>query len=285
MPSFSVAALAKLNLSLGVTGRRPDGYHELSTTIVLVEVADLLTLSPGPSGLSVAAEPAERVPLDPQHNLAWRGLLAGAAGRSETGCLHLAKRIPSAAGLGGGSSDAAAAWRLGRRLVGRGETPTPSELDGELLALGADVPFFGSMLPAARVTGIGEAIEPLPPMAGRVVVAVPPFRLSTAAVYAELRPDDWSGDAGDREGRNDLLAPALRLRPELAELMRLVERAGGEPRLTGSGPACFAITDDDDRATAIDTALDRAGVRTMPTRIAARAGVIEAFDLEDAQDR
>ena len=122
-------------------------------------------------------------------------------------------------------------------------------------------------------------------MAARVVLGVPRFTLSTAAVYGELRPDDWSGEAGEREGRNDLLAPALRLRPELADLMRLIERAGGEPRLTGSGPVCFSITDDDERATAIQTALQRAGVRTMRTRLAARASAIEAFDEEDAQDR
>ena len=94
-----------------------------------------------------------------------------------------------------------------------------------------------------------------------MILAIPDFRLSTAAVFAELRP----GDLGRGEpGGNDLLAPAMRLRPELRDLMNRVIEAGGEPRMTGSGSTIFALTDDPDRAAAVAAALQDAAVQGDP---------------------
>ncbi|HET7082447.1 MAG TPA: 4-(cytidine 5'-diphospho)-2-C-methyl-D-erythritol kinase, partial [Candidatus Limnocylindria bacterium] len=101
MPSaaLSLEAPAKLNLSLRVVGRRPDGFHLLETEMVLLELADRLLLLPGATGLRVEAAPGDEIPLDAS-NLAWRGLLAGLGGPPELACLALEKRIPAAAGLG-----------------------------------------------------------------------------------------------------------------------------------------------------------------------------------------
>jgi len=281
MTPMRLEAPAKLNLTLRVIGRRPDGFHLLDSEMVLLELADRLLLMPGSAGLRLEALPDDEVPIDRQ-NLAWRGLVAGIGGEPELTCLTLEKRIPAAAGLGGGSSDAAAAWRLGRRSAGADERPGPEEM-AALAAIGADVPFFAAQLAAARIGGIGERVDPLPsPRETEVVLVHPPFRLETGAVFAELRPSEWNGAAG--QGVNDLLAPARRLSPALDDIFALVIAAGGAPFLTGSGPTVFAWTDDPERAAAIAARLQRAGVRITETRIRREPASIETLseELEDA---
>ncbi|MCA1588152.1 MAG: hypothetical protein LC744_05770, partial [Chloroflexi bacterium] len=130
---------------------------------------------------------------------------------------------------------------------------------------GADVPFFASGAPAALVAGIGERVTPLLPSELEIVLVHPPLRLRTSDVFGELREEEWGS------GTNDLLAPAVRLCPAVTELFALVVAAGGEPRLTGSGPTVFSATDDPDRARAIGTRLERAGQRVSVTR-SRRAG-------------
>lgn len=267
-------APAKLNLSLRVTGRREDGHHLLDGVFVLLELADRLLLLPGCSGLRVEGSAARELPVDAS-NLAWRGLVAGLEGAPDLVCLTLEKRVPAEAGLGGGSSDAAAAWRLGRASRGLADRPSEEDLV-ELSRIGADVPFFASGLPAARVTGIGDRLEPSPAGARSVVLLHPPFGLSTVAVFAELRADEWGRDDG-----NDLLAPARRLRPELGDLMALVARAGGEPRLTGSGSTIFSLTDDPERARAVAAALEPAGLPVTVTRTRTTPTRIESIEEED----
>jgi 4-diphosphocytidyl-2-C-methyl-D-erythritol kinase len=208
-------------------------------------------------------------------NLAWRGLLAGIGGEPDLVCLTLDKRIPVAAGLGGGSSDAAAAWRLGRRSARAPETPDAAALQA-LSMIGADVPFFAAQLAAARVSGIGEQVEPLPAETADVVLAHSPFALSTAAVFAELRPGEWSGAA--ERGRNDLLAAAVRLQPAIEDVMRLLVAAGGDPQLTGSGPTVFALMDDPERAAAVVARLERGGLRATHTRLRSEPARIEAIE-------
>lgn len=270
MTPLSLEAPAKLNLSLRVVGRRPDGYHLLETEMVLLELADRLLLLPGATGLRVEAPPDDEVPLD-RSNLAWRGLVAGIGGEPQLICLALEKRIPVGSGLGGGSSDAAAAWRLGRRAAGASAQATPDDL-AHLARLGADVAFFAAGAAAARVRGIGEQVTPLAdPAADFAVLAHPDFRLSTAEVYGELRPSDLTAEPGS----NDLLAPSLRLRPELGDLMRQVAAAGCEPRLTGSGSTIFALTDDPDRAARVANRLRRDGVRVTETRLRPRPAAID----------
>ena len=135
-------APAKLNLTLSVVGRRPDGYHLLESDLVLLELADRLLLMSGGSGLRLEGEGVDTLPLG-EENLAWRGLRAGLGGPPELAWLALDKRIPVAAGLGGGSSDAAAAWRLGRAWRELPDEAGGEEL-GTLAGIGADVPFFAS---------------------------------------------------------------------------------------------------------------------------------------------
>jgi 4-diphosphocytidyl-2-C-methyl-D-erythritol kinase len=269
---LTLEAPAKLNLSLRVTGRRADGLHELDSHFVLLELADRLLLLPGCSGLRIEGEGVADLPLGAD-NLAWRGLAAGLGGPPDLACLTLEKRIPAAAGLGGGSSDAAAAWRLGRAWMGRDERPTDEDIRA-LAAIGADVPFFTSGTAEARVTGIGETIAPLEPTPREVVLVHPSFGLSTRDVFAELRPDEW----GTQE--NDLLAPARRLRPELDDLFAIVAEAGGSPRLTGSGPTIFHLADDAPAASALAERLATAGLRVSHTRTRSRPAIIEPIEEE-----
>jgi 4-diphosphocytidyl-2-C-methyl-D-erythritol kinase len=266
-------APAKLNLGLRVTGRRSDGHHELDSVFVLLELADRLLLLPGCSGLRVEGDRPPDLPLG-ERNLAWQGLVAGLGSRPDLACLALEKRIPVEAGLGGGSSDAAAAWRLGRAWAGRSDVPDAFELVA-LSRIGADVPFFASGLAAARVGGIGERLEPIGAEVHEVVLVRPPFGLSTGAVFAELREEEWG------TAENDLLAPARRLRPELDDLLERVRRAGGEPRLTGSGSTLFVITDDPDRAAALADSLAADGLSATVTRTRREPARIVPIDAEE----
>ena len=267
-------APAKLNLSLRVVGRRNDGYHLLESDMVLLDLADRLLLMPGCSGLRVDGA-ADGVPLD-EANLAWRGLRAGIGAEPDLACLALEKRVPTAAGLGGGSSDAAAAWRLGRAWRGADTVPNAQEL-AELARIGADVPFFAAGVAAARVSGIGETVDARPATRRHVVLVLPPFRLSTADVFRELRPDEWGGL------ENDLLAPARRLVPALDDLFALVVAAGGVPRLTGSGPTIFSLEDGPDRAAAVAEALVARGVRATISGTRTTPAAIEREDEEEPQ--
>lgn len=267
-------APAKLNLSLSVVGRREDGFHLLDSHVVLLDLADRLLLMPGSSGLRVEGDTGTGLPLD-ESNLAWRGLVAGLGDTPELAWLTLEKRVPVAAGLGGGSSDAAAARRLGRAWRGLPEGAADEADLAGLTGIGADVPFFAACVAAARVTGIGEQVEPEAAAPSHVVLAHPPFGLSTGEVFAELREEDWGA------AENDLLAPARRLRPELDVMFELVTAAGGDPRLTGSGPTVFTSSDDPERAAAIARQLRKAGMRTTLTRTRDTAASIQRITEEE----
>ena len=290
MIPLTLEAPAKLNLSLRVTSRRPAGYHELESLTVLLDLADRLLLMPGSSGLRVEGATDSPIPTDAQ-NLAWRGLLAGLDGEPDLACLTLEKQIAVGAGLGGGSSDAAAAWRLGRRWRGLGDGAGDADL-AALSRIGADVPFFAATLAAALVTGIGERVAPQQlERSGTVhaVLAEATRPLSTAEVFAELRAGEWSTERGIpldplMVAPNDLLAPARRLRPEIDDVFRLVAGAGGVPRMTGSGPTVYTLTDDEARSAAVAARLRRAGVRVTETRLRAEPASIEALsEDEEAQ--
>lgn len=279
-----LAAPAKLNLWLRVVGRRSDNFHELESLLVLLELADGLTLVPDGAGLTVEGPHATSVP-DEATNLAWRGWTVGVPGEPgherDHGGLVLDKHIPVAAGLGGGSSDAAAARRLARRASGESDDPPDQVILAALAEVGADVPFFASRAAAARVGGIGEIVTPLEEgLVLEVVLVHPPFNLSTASVFAELRPSDWSTVQEGPEtspGRNDLLPPATRLRPELDDIFRLVAAAGGAPYLTGSGPTVFALTDDPERADGVARRVERAGLAATRTRLRSEPASIESW--------
>ena len=207
-------ALAKLTLSLRVTGVRSDGYHLLEAEMATVDLADLLTFDDGGGGVEVIGADL------PADDLVARALRA--VGRRAG--VVLEKRIPLGAGLGGGSADAAAVLRWA------GCT------DLDLAAsLGADVPFclVGGR---AMVRGAGEQIEPLPFVDATYTVLTPPFGVSTATVYRAW--DELGGPTAD--GPNDLEPAALRVEPSLAAWRdRLGEATGLVPVLAGSGASWF----------------------------------------------
>ncbi|MBK8974411.1 MAG: 4-(cytidine 5'-diphospho)-2-C-methyl-D-erythritol kinase [Planctomycetes bacterium] len=296
---------AKLNLYLHVLGRRPDGYHELDTVFCALELSDLLIAArrgePGIAlrivegaggGLPVAAGPDNLV-----HRAALAVLrAAGLDGRTGL-AFHLHKRIPAGGGLGGGSSDAAAALRLANRLCGA--PLAAAELDELAVGLGADVPFFlrGG---TCRGRGIGERLEPLvdaPPLA--FLLVLPPFGTDTGAVFRELAAQRNVGGAQPRSGisyrldprqhlaffevsRNDLEPPAMRRHPELAALFETLcdPAVAAGLRMSGSGSTLFAARATDaeieamvgrvrDRLAAQGTPADGPGaVRLLATRSA-----------------
>jgi 4-diphosphocytidyl-2-C-methyl-D-erythritol kinase len=208
-----VRALAKLTLSLRVTGVRPDGYHLLEAEMVTLDLADLLTFDDGDGVTAVGA-------VLPPDDLVARALRA--VGRRAA--VHVDKRIPMGAGLGGGSADAAAVLRWA------GCTDL-----GLAARLGADVPFclVGGR---ARVAGVGEVVDPLPFVDAAYTVLTPPLAVRTPAVY--LAWDELGGPRAD--GPNDLEPAALRVEPRLAGWRdRLGDATGQVPALAGSGASWF----------------------------------------------
>lgn len=249
--SLTVQAPAKLNRFLAVRGLRSDGYHELElVTTVLEGVPDLTD--------RLSGEPANRLTLeisgpagdglaDDDSNLvlrAWRGL-EGVADRALPARLKLEKHIPHGAGLGGGSSDAAAALRLGNRLFDLGlDDAALLILAGEL---GSDVPLFllgGTVLGLGR----GERVFPLRPLPLEpMLILHPGLHVSTPAVYRSLReaaypdPDPLPSlpEGALPPWRNDLTEAALRVCPALGEVREALRHTHGEPLLCGSG-SCWA---------------------------------------------
>lgn len=248
---LTVLAPAKLNRFLAVLGRRADGFHELElVTTVLEGVPDLTdTLAAEPAGelsLSITGPMSEGLLAD-ESNLvirAWR-LLEDAARRPLPAALRLEKRIPHGAGLGGGSSDAAAALRLGNQLFDL--DLTDATLLGMATRLGSDVPLFllgGTVLGLGR----GERVFPLRPVPLEPLLLVHPgLFVSTPSVYRALGDIGYpfpEALASQPEGaappwRNDLTGAALWVCLPLAEVRDALRDTGGEPLLCGSG-SCWA---------------------------------------------
>jgi len=248
-------AYAKLNLVLHVGSPREDGLHPICSLMASIDLADELTATARESGDDSVEAAGVR-----GDNLAARAL---AEFRSRAGgdlpplALRIDKRIPVAAGLGGGSADAAAALRIANELAGG---PLGAEELNRLAAdLGSDVP---SQLDArhALVQGVGERVEPLELPALTAVLAPDPNGLSTSAVYAELDRMGATRDsldpaplrrlaaAGPAELaaglENDLEQAALSLRPELSARLDSLRAAGAlGAAVSGSGPTCFGLFD------------------------------------------
>jgi 4-diphosphocytidyl-2-C-methyl-D-erythritol kinase len=304
-----VAAPAKLNLYLHVTGRRPGGeaavsrnmgaprddtssgaslggYHTLESLIAFAGLADRVGAAPAPPGeitLTIDGPFADAITGRSEDNLVLRAAraLATATGTNAGARLHLTKDIPVAAGLGGGSADAAAALRA---LIELWDVDASPHLDRIALALGADVPVCLASRPSV-VSGIGEAVTPAPalPDAGLLLVN-PGVAVETAAVFAaydKMSPPAARGSGGApfpagrfagsfdsvaalaaafAPARNDLTAAAQSLAPAIGEVLAALATAEGcrLARMTGSGATCFGLFDDAGAAEVARTAVIRA---------------------------
>lgn len=255
---YDVPAPAKLNLFLHITGRRPDGYHLLQSVFMLIDWCDTLHLELRADGrisredLETDGRPADALPADDLVVRAARALQA-ACGTSLGVHIGLQKRIPSQAGMGGGSSDAASCLLALQRLWGV-RLPR-QELQALALSLGADVPFFLSG-GHAWVEGIGEKITPLALPPARFVVVKPAAGLPTQGIFSApgLKRDTETatiqGFAANAEGqsksfdfgfgRNDLQPVAQELCPQIGQSLDWLKSRQLQGRMTGSGSAVFA---------------------------------------------
>ncbi len=217
--AVTLAAPAKLTLSLRITGVRADGYHLIDAEMVTLDWHDTVTIDPASSGLSADGPYADGVPLD-ESNLVARALrLVG-----RTAAVRIHKSLPNGGGLGGGSADAAAILRW----AGYDDVQNAA-------ALGADVAFclVGGH---ARVGGIGELVEPLPYERVDITLVIAPLAVPTSTVYQAW--DDLGGPRSD--GSNDLEPAAVAAFPVLARWRdRIREATGTSPTLAGSGATWF----------------------------------------------
>jgi 4-diphosphocytidyl-2-C-methyl-D-erythritol kinase len=274
--AFSVSAPAKVNLTLEVLGRRPDGYHEIRSVMQAVSLADRLEFEPASDGLIRLSGGSSDAPPD-ESNLVLRAAraLAEASGATSGAWIHLEKRIPAGAGLGGGSSDAAATLLALNGLWGL-DMPLPDLMD-IAARLGSDVPFFLSQ-GTALAEGRGERLTFLPaaPVLWLTLVK-PAASLPTPEVYAGFARtgpgahDDVTPSllgalvAGSVEGvarnlRNDLQPAAVALCPEIDDVLSLMRESGAvAAQVSGSGSACFALCHNRERAEAVAAAAARRG--------------------------
>ena len=298
--ALRLLAPAKVNWSLEVLGRRDDGYHEVRTVLQTIALADCLTLTPAEGvTLSLGGDAGYLATEPPTQNLAYRAaeLLRERTGYGGGGQIEIEKHVPVAAGLGGGSSDAAATLRGLRELW---ELSISDEALASLAAeLGSDVPFFlrgGTALAAGR----GERLEPLPDCpAQRLVLAWPkphPLTDKTAHMYAALRRIHFTDGsrterlaerlrAGEPVRDEDILsvfeAVLPEVDPEAAELFRQAAELGvGQPHLCGSGPALFYLLAPGQPAEPQVAALERLGLHAAET---AALPAAEAVAREEAR--
>lgn len=260
------AAPAKLNLDLLVTGRRADGYHLLDSFVTFLDQGDRLSLAPAAAlRLDVVGATAADLPVG-EENIVLRAArgLAALAGHPPAAAIILDKRLPVAAGIGGGSADAAATLRGLCRLWR--VAPPPEALAELALGLGADVPVCLAGQPA-RMQGIGERIEPCTLPALDLVLVNPRLPLATAAVFKALdrsrcgpRPSGPAPATAWRASRNDLEPAARALLPAIDAALAALAAAPGctLARMSGSGPTCFGLFPDRSAALAAATALQAA---------------------------
>jgi 4-diphosphocytidyl-2-C-methyl-D-erythritol kinase len=271
-------APAKINLTLRVRGRRPDGYHDLESLVVFADIGDRLRFAPGePLSLTVAGETASEAgpPADNLVLKAARRLMAECPGLT-AGRFDLDKSLPVAAGLGGGSSDAAAALRLLTQANPAILTPDDPRLMKAARATGADVPVCLEARPRV-MRGTGDILSPplvLPKVSA--VLINPRVSAPTAAVFAAYSATPHDGEtaadpatalagratsqdhmptvddliAALAQSRNDLEAPATLLHPIIAEVLAALRALPGcrLARMSGSGATCFALFDTDAEA-------------------------------------
>jgi 4-diphosphocytidyl-2-C-methyl-D-erythritol kinase len=257
--SVCETARAKVNLTLHIKGKRSDGYHELESLVVFADVCDELIFTPA-SEDSLSLEGPFAGLVDGE-NLVLKAKRAVASwlGVAISGHFRLKKNIPVAAGLGGGSSDAAAAIRTLFRTYDRAENA--KIFIKQSAAIGADVPVC-LQNGAAWMCGLGERVTPVSRLTPLPALMVNPrIKLSTASVFKTLNAKPLQSEVAGpppsfpgwkdpveaaaylKEGRNDLEAPAIALEPAVERVLDTLRRLDGclLSRLSGSGPTCFGI--------------------------------------------
>ncbi|QQO36095.1 4-(cytidine 5'-diphospho)-2-C-methyl-D-erythritol kinase [Bradyrhizobium diazoefficiens] len=265
MPALVEEGRAKVNLSLRVVGRRADGYHDLESVVAFADCADRLTLEPGGELRLATTGPLAAACGETSDNLVFKAakLLADAVPNLKLGAFALDKVLPVAAGIGGGSADAAAALRL---LAGLNNLSLDDpRLQEVALATGADVPvcLFSR---ACDMTGVGEQLLPLALPSMPCVMVNPRVPVATKDVFRELglrngellvgATDVLEAPAWPEQGAsiadwvdvletvaNDLEAPALRIEPVIGDVLEVLRNSAGVKlaRMSGSGATCFAI--------------------------------------------
>ena len=258
-------ARAKVNLTLRVVGRRVDGYHDLESLVAFADCADRLSLSPGSELHLLTTGPLAQACGETSDNLVFKAaqLLRERVPNLEVGSFTLDKVLPVAAGIGGGSADAAAALRLLARANGLAiDDPRLVEV-AELT--GADVPVCLASR-ACVMTGVGETLLPLVLPIMPCVMVNPRVPVATKDVFQALglrngellvgpsdvlRATDWPEAGASLEdwvealaaGSNDLEAPATRIQPVIGEVISALNATNGAwlARMSGSGATCFAI--------------------------------------------
>ena len=280
-------APAKVNLTLEVVGQRPDGYHELRSVFATVDLFDRVRVASAKRlDVRVRPDPNERAATAAELSRRAVEALADATGHPVAAHVRVAKRIPVAAGLGGGSSDAGAVLR-GLARVWHAEV--------DLLAVGArigsDVPFFASGARFALVEGRGERVHELPAPEAPVWIVLVRIaaHVATADVFRTLRPEAWSDGSASaalvhafRVGRvdpatirahlrNDLLDAASRACRDIGEARLIAGAKGVTLALSGSGPSLFTVTDSRADALRLARMLRAEGLDARPRQLGPRS--------------
>jgi len=290
MSALQLIAPAKINWTLEVLHARPDGYHEIRTVLQTIDLADTVTIEPAARlTLELTGEPGPLADEPPERNLAFRAAAAFRARISaDAGArITLDKRVPVAAGLGGGSSDAAAVLRgLNELWDARQPKLNLVEIAGEI---GSDPPFF-VVGGTAFASGRGEIVEALDDaIAQRILLAVPPVERrgeKTAAMFAALDPAHYSEGYGslgvrdtvaarrpiaDAELINAFEAVTGAMQPGTANAMAALRAQGLSPHLCGAGPAFFLLLDASDEITSLSRRIASLGFDTRAARTLSRA--------------
>ncbi len=259
MATIKASAPAKVNLTLHVTGQRDDGYHLLDSLVVFADVADQISASVAPDlRMTVSGPFSIGVPTD-HSNLIMRAAeaLRTARGVTKGAALTLEKHLPHAAGIGSGSSDAAATLAMLAELWQVAPLPPTAP---KVVALGADVPVCVGAPRPVRMSGIGDVLSPVAGLPDCALVLVrPPVEVPTGPVFQGLATKDGSPMSAMPEGldydafvrwliaqRNDLQPPAEAAAPEITEAIAKLKSlpAVSLARMSGSGATCFALVKD-----------------------------------------
>ncbi|WP_263785131.1 4-(cytidine 5'-diphospho)-2-C-methyl-D-erythritol kinase [Salinibacter grassmerensis] len=276
-------APAKINLGLHVLRRRPDGYHDVETVLHRINWADTVTAAPADALSLTCSDPA--LPTDAD-NLCLQAAhrLASAFGVTAGADLHLEKRVPYGAGLGSGSSDAAATLRLLTRLWD--VDPSPETLQEIGRTIGADVPFFLQDAPAAHATGRGDTLSPLSKdgapyqLPGPLLVAVPAVEVSTPWAYDQVTPTEadrpnlrrlvlsndlsrWKEDL-----TNDFALPVTTAEPAVDAVRTALRKTDAAyTSLSGSGSAVYGLFEETGAARAAQETLQSRDLLNIRTHL------------------